>query len=289
MQSGHPFQSEELLTGKDGRLVWFETIKTPLYDDHGEVVGTSGLARDITERKMHEREIERLNRLYAALSELNQVVVRVKSREELFCEVCRITTEKAGFQLAWVGCPENETQRVIPIASAGSKRDYLDEIEVYADDRPEGRGPTGRCIRDNTVCVVNDFERDSSTLPWHAAAAQRGFRTSAALPICCHGKVWGVLTAYDSEPDVIQDKEIALLEEASAAISLALDALDRESQRMQADEALRESEEKFRNLFNNAEVGMFRTRFDGSAMLDMNDKYLSILGRSARRLLANRP
>ena len=43
---------------------------------------------------------------------------------------------------------------------------------------------------------------------------------------------------------------------------------------------LRQSEEKFRNLFNNAEVGMFRTRSDGSAMLDLNDKYLSILGRS---------
>ena len=120
MRSRQPLHCEELLTDKDGRLVWFETIKTPLYDDHGEVVGTSGLARDITERKIQEREIERLNRLYAALSELNQIIVRVKSREELLREVCRITTEKAGFQFAWIGCLEIETRRVIPIASTGS-------------------------------------------------------------------------------------------------------------------------------------------------------------------------
>jgi PAS domain S-box-containing protein/putative nucleotidyltransferase with HDIG domain len=43
---------------------------------------------------------------------------------------------------------------------------------------------------------------------------------------------------------------------------------------------LRKSEEKFRNLFNNSEVGMFRTRLDGSEILEFNEKYLKILGYS---------
>jgi PAS domain S-box-containing protein len=50
------------------------------------------------------------------------------------------------------------------------------------------------------------------------------------------------------------------------------------TERMLAEDALRQSEEKFKNLFDNAQVGMFRTRIDGSAFLDLNDKYLSILG-----------
>jgi len=40
---------------------------------------------------------------------------------------------------------------------------------------------------------------------------------------------------------------------------------------------LRQSETKFRNLFNNSEVGMFRTRLDGSETLDFNEKFLKIL------------
>jgi len=52
------------------------------------------------------------------------------------------------------------------------------------------------------------------------------------------------------------------------------------SGRKQAEEALRENEEKFRNLFNNAEVGMFRTRIDGSEILDMNERFLTIYGRT---------
>jgi PAS domain S-box-containing protein len=55
--------------------------------------------------------------------------------------------------------------------------------------------------------------------------------------------------------------------------------------RKQAEGALRDSEEKFRSLFNNAEAGMFRSRMDGSEFLDANDKYLSILGRTREEVI----
>jgi PAS domain S-box-containing protein len=52
----------------------------------------------------------------------------------------------------------------------------------------------------------------------------------------------------------------------------------------QAEEALREGEEKYRNLFNNCEVGMFRSRLDGSEILEFNKKYLEILGYTSDEL-----
>lgn len=57
------------------------------------------------------------------------------------------------------------------------------------------------------------------------------------------------------------------------------------SERKRDQESLRASEEKFRTLFNNAEVGMFRSRLDGSEVLDVNNKYLSMLGRSPEDIL----
>jgi diguanylate cyclase (GGDEF)-like protein/PAS domain S-box-containing protein len=52
------------------------------------------------------------------------------------------------------------------------------------------------------------------------------------------------------------------------------------TERKQAEVSLRESEEKFHNLFNNAEVGMFSTRLDGSEILDVNERLLTIFGRT---------
>ena len=60
------------------------------------------------------------------------------------------------------------------------------------------------------------------------------------------------------------------------------------TERKQAEEDLKASEARYRMLFNNAQVGMFRTRLDGSEMLELNDKYLQIIGRT-REEVANQP
>ena len=52
------------------------------------------------------------------------------------------------------------------------------------------------------------------------------------------------------------------------------------TERKKAEEALKQSEEKFRNLFNNSEIGMFRSKLDGSETLDVNEKFLEIVGRT---------
>jgi two-component system cell cycle sensor histidine kinase/response regulator CckA len=55
-----------------------------------------------------------------------------------------------------------------------------------------------------------------------------------------------------------------------------------------AEDALRDREEMYRNLFDNMEAGVFRTRLDGSEILDVNDKFVEIFGHS-RDELKGRP
>lgn len=49
---------EEPFIDSAGRTSWIETIKTPIVSDHGEVIGTTGIARDITERKRAEEALK---------------------------------------------------------------------------------------------------------------------------------------------------------------------------------------------------------------------------------------
>ncbi len=57
------------------------------------------------------------------------------------------------------------------------------------------------------------------------------------------------------------------------------------TERKKAEEALRDSEKKFRDLFNNTEIAMFRTKLDGSEVLDVNQKFLDLVGMTREETL----
>lgn len=53
------------------------------------------------------------------------------------------------------------------------------------------------------------------------------------------------------------------------------------------EERLRESEARYRSLFNNAEVAMFRTRLDGSEVLDCNQRFLELVERTREEVIGS--
>lgn len=56
MNSGQSKRVEERLVDHDGKESWIETIKSPVFGSEGKVSGTTGIARDITERRQTEAE-----------------------------------------------------------------------------------------------------------------------------------------------------------------------------------------------------------------------------------------
>jgi len=196
----------------------------------------------------HQVELQRLNRLYAALSQINQAIVRSGSAAELLGQVCRVLVEAGGFGMAWIGRHDAATHRIVPVAHFGDVNDYLSHINIYGDDRPEGRGPTGTAFREARPYICNDMLADPATLPWRAEYERRGLRASAALPIRLHENLWGALTVYAYEAELFQDREIALLLEAAADISFALAHFEGAALRVHAEAALRDYATRLRAM-----------------------------------------
>jgi PAS domain S-box-containing protein len=233
-------------------------------------------------------ELERLSRLYAALSQINQAIVRMPSREELLNRVCEILVAAGGFTMAWVGWHAHDSHRLMPVASAGDARGYLREIAVYTDDRPEGRGPSGTAFRENRPYICNDAADDPATGPWREAFARHGFGASAVFPITVAGRPEGTLTVYAAEPHRFQRREIMLLAEAAADLSFALDNLDREIERRRLDAEARQ-ERTFSDTFVESMPGVVYVYDEHRRFLRSNGNFATVSGYTVDEIAGMHP
>ncbi len=274
---------ETLRLTKDKRLVEVSIVAAPIKDSAGNIIGVSKIARDITVLKAREREVVRITRLYAALSQINQAIVWTKLRDELLEKVCRVLIEYGGFQMAWFGWHDPATDQLIPVAVCGDDTDYTRSIRIYADDRPEGRGPTGASFRTGRPYICNDMLNDPATQPWRADIERRGFRASAVFPVRQMDRVCGTLTVYADQQDFFQSKEIALLEEAAGDVSFALDNFVREEERRQA-ELLAQSEKLFSDTMMESMPGILYFYNEQGQFLRWNKNFESVSGYSGAEI-----
>jgi len=77
LESGESRHNEEWITYPDGRQALLDTLKTPLHDADGNIIGIIGICRDITERKRMEQELVRREREFRTLAENSpNIIVR---------------------------------------------------------------------------------------------------------------------------------------------------------------------------------------------------------------------
>jgi PAS domain S-box-containing protein len=219
---------------------------TPVLDDDNNLEKVIHIATDITDRKQAERATQKASRIYAFISQINQMIVRTKDQKEIFKQACKIAIEYGKFRMAWIGLIDAETKQVMPHVWKGFENGYLTKIKkISVKNIPEGRGPTGSAIRQGKYFVCNDIKNDPIMKPWRDEALERGYRSSVALPILVFGKVVGAFNLYASDPHFFNLEEINLLNEVVDDIAFALESIKHEEQRKQAEEALLESEKRY--------------------------------------------
>src|SRR6267143_2458283 len=177
-------------------------------------------------RQEQQRHIARLNRIYAVLSGINATIVRVRDREQLFREACRIAVRAGGFQLAWIGVVEEKTNSVKPVAWEGAGEDYIGLMPLGLDEsRPEQFGLAGRAVKERRVMIAGDIAKDSAL---RGEALARGLRSLAVLPLFASERPVGVLALYaDTSGFFDAEDEMRLLLELAGDIGFAIDHIEK--------------------------------------------------------------
>ncbi|NVN92386.1 MAG: PocR ligand-binding domain-containing protein [Desulfuromonadales bacterium] len=236
MKQNKSMRFETLHRVASGKLVPVEVTSNYLIHDGKEL--DAGYFNNISERKKAEKQLLRLNRLYAILSGVNHAVVRSADQYSLFQEICRVVVEHGGFRAAWIGLVDEESGIVKPVASNSINDGDLGNIRITVREEPKGMGVTGSSIRKGKLQVINDFLSNPRGSAWYNEAKKYGCYSGAAIPLKLNGKTIGALTMYAGEKHFFNGQINALLLQLAADISFALDNLDREARRKEAEQAL---------------------------------------------------
>lgn len=282
MDARIPVRGEAPFSFPDGYCGWFEVHCQPVPE------GIIAMSVDISDRKRHEQELDRRNRLYAALSHVNQAIVRLSTRAELLQEICRVLVDHGGFAMAWIGEHDLRQRQIVPVAKWGDESDHVGDFRIYTDDRPESRGPGGTAFRECRPYICNRIEEDPITLPWRENYSRRGFRSSAGFPIVVRGQPWGMLGVYSSEPDFFQDGEVALLVEVANDTAFAIDTLDREAERIAIRE-LADRERNFSDTMIESLPGIAYFYTEAGQFLRWNHNFVAVSGYSPEEIAHMQP
>jgi PAS domain S-box-containing protein len=241
LQSGERVEHFETvrLTKAGGRLDVSVTL-SPLRDASGRIIGASKIVRDITESKLKETELQKLNRTLKALHESSQAMARATAEKGYLNQVCQDLLANCGYAMVWIGFAEpDETRTVRPVASAGFEEGYLETLKITWADNELGRGPTGTAIRTGQPCACRNMLTDPAFAPWRAEALKRGYVASLVLPLLTGGRAFGAITIYSRQAGAFSPDEIRLLTELADDVSYCVRSLRAMAERQLAEEQLR--------------------------------------------------
>ncbi|OFX21677.1 MAG: hypothetical protein A2V77_14495 [Anaeromyxobacter sp. RBG_16_69_14] len=223
-------------------------------------------------------ELRRLNRTLRALSNSSQAMLRSTDEASYLREVCRIVVDDCGHAMVWIGfAEENPDKTVRPVAYAGFEEGYLEGLRLTWADCERGRGPTGTAIRTGRPSACTNMHTDPRFAPWREDAIRRGYASSIGFPLMAAGKVFGAMSIYSRETDPYSEDEQKLLAELASNLGYGITALRSRAARERAEEALRESERRFRQLADSMPQIVWASRPDG--FLDYyNRKWFELTG-----------
>lgn len=192
-----------------GRLRWFNTLQ------------------DITELVRAQHGFRRLNRVYAVLSGINGAIARIRERQQLFEEACRIAIEAGEFAMAWIGLVDRKASLVEPVATAGNVGTFFETAPMaILETKAGGHGLAGRAVRSKRPVMSNDVMNDPQRL-MRKELAERGINSLAILPLIVEEEVVGTLALYAADVGFFDEDEMRLLLELARDISFALDRIDK--------------------------------------------------------------
>ena len=240
---------QAMLRTASGVAKWFDLVVTPITDVSGAVVQLLAVSRDISERRREEsfragcQQVLRMIATGSALPDVLDCLVHLVEQQSngMRCSVLLLDDDGAHVRHGAAPSLPDEYVRAIDGSVIGPRS-----------------GSCGTAMFLGTRIIVSDILTDPLWEDYRDVARQYGLRACWSTPMfSVQRKVLGSFAIYYDEPRTPNDDELRLIESAADLARLAIE-------QERAQEALRQSEARYRLLYDNTPSMFFTVDSDGA-------------------------
>jgi PAS domain S-box-containing protein len=199
--------------------------------------------------KKNEEKMERLNLMLHTIRNVNNLLVKEKDPAILLQETCDNLIENRGYYSVWFALL-NTSEELVATAEAGLGKDFLPMVHHL---KHKELTDCGRRAMSQPGLVVTYDPANCTDCPLLQSYGDRGAMT---MRLECEGNVYGIMSASIPRYLVVDEEEQRLFEEVAGDVAFALHRIKLEEDHKKADEALSESEQRFRHLVENSLLGI---------------------------------
>lgn len=229
---------ESEFTFPDGSVSYFDLSIQPVK----EGIFIHSVNRTLQRKATYK--LEKVNRLYAFTSAINQSIVHINDAQKLLENACNIAIEIGGFKMAWVDLIDSKSgklQRHSQLSIDAAKN--TKNITTPTND------PLVKIVfNTGNYALSNNIENDPIMESRKDELIAEGIHAKIELPIKENGKVIGAFGLYASQKNFFDEEEIVLLQEAVGDISFALEVFEKNRRHQETEALLLANEIRFRAL-----------------------------------------
>ncbi|MEX0742137.1 MAG: PAS domain S-box protein, partial [Phycisphaeraceae bacterium] len=238
---------EAVRQAKNGRRLIVSVTVSAIRDDDGRIVGASEVGREITQRKQAEQDLARQLADQKRLREISSRLSLSGDVQTLYRELIDAAMEITGAACGTMQTVDGETGELCLLETHGIPQQMRNE---FARVSPKAATSCGVALRRGERVLV-DYANDARVAGTEEARAHldAGIRSAQSTPLVARsGRLVGMLTTQWRRSSPIADRQLYLLD------ILARQASDL-IERVQADETLRQNDERLRFTLEATEFG----------------------------------
>ncbi len=254
-----------------------------------EIAGAIANAQLFAERKQaeaslrkSEEEARRLAQENAVMAEIGKIISSTLDIEEVYERFAEEMHKLISFGRVAVNIidPKSYTFNIPYVSGTQVTNRRTGEVIPLAGTGAE------EIMRTRTSIFIHEENREAiiSRCPSLVPIIQAGFQSIMMVPLISENEVIGVLNVQSTRPKAYTERDLRLAERISSQIAGAIANALLFIGRKRSEQALRESEERYRSILESVEDGYYEVDIAGNFTF-FNDSMCQILGYSKEEMM----